>query len=195
MDQKILKTYEEKGLPCPFSIVSSGEISVSQKGESLKNEMSHMAMIIFETINAIGGIKIDTLEIIGERKGVLMELDDERIVGSVVDQAKEYEPETLWKLIAELKGQESVAAPPKEKLKVKIAADVFDKMKVILKDYLGDFTERIYKNQLKNQRINPDECYDEDARRFIFALGKAAGMIIGPSKGTELTNKLLKLLK
>jgi hypothetical protein len=64
-----------------------------------------------------------------------------------------------------------------------------------MKDYLGDFTDRIYQNQLKSQRIKPEELYEEDARRFIFALGKAAGMIIGPSKGKDLTNKLLAKIK
>ena len=68
-------------------------------------------------------------------------------------------------------------------------------MKDAMKDYLGDFTERIFKNQLKAQRIKVEELYDTDARRLVFALGKAAGMIIGPSKGRDMTNKLLELLK
>ena len=68
-------------------------------------------------------------------------------------------------------------------------------MKDTMKDYLGDFTGRIFKNQLKAQRIKVEELYDDDARRLVFALGKAAGMIIGPSKGRDMTNKLLEILK
>ena len=84
---------------------------------------------------------------------------------------------------------------PEEKPKVKIDASILDTMKDSMKDYLGDFTDRIFKNQLKAQRIKTEELYDADARRLIFALGKAAGMIIGPSKGHKMTNKLLELLK
>jgi hypothetical protein len=48
---------------------------------------------------------------------------------------------------------------------------------------------------MKAQRINPNEFNEEDVRRFILALGKAAGMIIGPSKGREAINKMLAKLK
>jgi hypothetical protein len=195
MDQKILDQYEEKGLSCPFSLLRSGDVFISQKGEPLKKELSQIATVIFETIGTIGNVKIDTIEIMGDKKGVIMEVEAERLVGSLFYRTPTLDFGAMWSLIKELRGHPSAAVVPEVKPKVKLEASILDKMKAISKDYLGDFTERIYQNQLKTQRIKPDEFYDEDARRLIFALGKAAGMIIGPSKGTELTNKLLKILK
>jgi len=200
MKQDFLKNFEEKGLPNPFIASKSGEVAITQSGESLKNEISQMATVIYETIGAIGDIKIDRIEMMGEAKGLIMELDETSIKGSLFEQNESVKLNDLWVLIRELKGEpvavvEAREKPAKEKVKVKLESSVLDEMKTILKDYLGDFTERIYKNQLKGQRINIDEFYDDDARRLIFALGKAAGMIIGPSKGHILTNKLLELLK
>jgi hypothetical protein len=196
MDKKILKEYEDKGIPCPFSILRSGEIFITEHGESQKNELSQMATVIFETISAIGKIKIDAVEIVGDKKGIIVDIADDRLVGSLFDRTPGFDSQSVWAFMSELKAHPSpVVAPPKEKLKVKLEAGIFDEIQATLKEYLGDFSERVYQNQLKKQRINIDELYDDDVRRFIFALGKAAGMIIGPSKGTQLTNKLLKLLK
>jgi hypothetical protein len=177
MDKKILKEYEDKGIPCPFSILRSGEIFITEHGESQKNELSQMATVIFETISAIGKIKIDAVEIVGDKKGIIVDIADDRLVGSLFDRTTGFDSQSVWAFMSELKAHPSpVVAPPKEKLKVKLEAGIFDEIQA-------------------KQRINIDELYDDDVRRFIFALGKAAGMIIGPSKGTQLTNKLLKLLK
>ncbi|HEC78225.1 MAG TPA: hypothetical protein ENI34_03670 [candidate division WOR-3 bacterium] len=199
MVEEFLNNYEEKGLPTPFIVEKSGNLDITQSGESLKKEIAQMATIIFETIGAVGDVKIDTIEMIGEEKGLVMELQDERIVGSLFSAPKEHNIEEIRELLGKLKEAAGAAgegaAAPREKPKVKLEPGFLDQMKEILKDYLGDFTERIYKNQLKAQRIDVDEFYDDDARRLIFALGKAAGMIIGPSKGREMTNKLLEILK
>lgn len=111
---------------------------------------------------------------------------------------KKVEPVTEREKIKEKPVEKPAVKPveaPVEKQKVKLDAGILDTMKTTLKDYVGDFSERIFNNQLKAQRIKTEELYDEDARRLIFALGKAAGMIIGPSKGRDMTNKLLALLK
>jgi hypothetical protein len=196
MDKKILKEYENKGLSCPFSILRTGEIFITEQGESQKNELSQMATVIFETINAIGKVEIDTVEILGDKKGIIVDIADDRLVGSLFNRTPALDLQSAWALMSELKVHPSpVTEAPKGKVRVKLDAGIFDAIQTTLKEYLGDFAERVYQNQLKKQRINLDELYDDDARRFIFALGKAAGMIIGPTKGTELTNKLLKIVK
>lgn len=198
MNQKVLNSIEKKGLTCPFIATQSGDVTVANSGVTVKKELSQMSTIIFETIGAVGDVHIDRIELYGSQKGLLLEIADESLIGSVFESTLETDIESLWNLIGELRGAPVVATPgekPKEKPKVEIDASVLDTMKEAMKEYLGDFTERIYKNQLKAQRIKVDDLYDEDARRLVFALGKAAGMIIGPSKGREMTNKLLELLK
>lgn len=175
----------------------------SQSGAVFKNEFAQMATVIFETIGAIGDIKVDRMEIVGEKMGIIMELDRDGLIGSLFKRTPETSKSELWRLIDKLKQQGPLPAEKKKietpgagvKVRVKVDKRVFDEMKERVKEYLGDFTERIFKNQLKAQRIDLDNLYDEDARRFILALGKAAGMIIGPSKGHEMTNRLMTLLK
>lgn len=224
MAQDLLDSFEEKGLSCPFIAARSGDIVVSSNGESMKNEIAQMTTVIFETIGAVGDINIDKIEILADAKCLVLALDQKNLLGSLFEQSEGVAVDHVWSTLQELKEQSSgiavvekkeVAEEPKEipkeepkevpqekpekkpeeKPKVKLDAGILDNVKDSMKDYLGDFTERIFKNQLKAQRIKPEEFYDADARRLIFALGKAAGMIIGPSKGRNMTNKLLELLK
>ena len=199
MDQEILNKFEEKGLLCPFVILRSGETSVSQKGEPLKKEISQIATVVFETIGTIGDIKIDSIEILGDKKGIIIELEDERLVGGFFDRTKDLALENFRKLVSELKTQPSaVVTAPIEITEIEKAAlqpEILEKIKAISIEYLGDFTERIFQNQVKKQNIKLEEFYDEDVRRLISGLSKAAGMIIGPSKASKMTNRLLKLLE
>jgi hypothetical protein len=196
-----LDSYERKGLTWPFRCDSNGDVVTSQAGAVLKNEFSQMATVIFETIGAIGDIKVDRIEIVGEKKGIIMEMETHGLIGSLFQRAPDASIAELWRLLDELKKQ--VLLPTEKeipetagvKLRVKKEPRIIDEMKERVKEYLGDFTERIFKNQLKAQRINLDELYDEDVRRFILALGKAASMIIGPSKGHEMTSRLMTLVK
>jgi hypothetical protein len=48
---------------------------------------------------------------------------------------------------------------------------------------------------MKNQGINAKELHKEDVRRLILALAKATSMIVGRSKGRELSSKLTELVK
>jgi hypothetical protein len=245
MDRETLNTFEEKGLPCPFIASKTGEVEIAQSGAAMAKQVSQMATVIFETIGAVGDIKVDQFEMLGSDKRLVISFSDDRLVGTIFSRSEKHDINTLLNLIQELRSQpareeipaervvdtkeevveekpvekavpivekevekevieepvqepepeKEVAEPEVKEAKVKIGAGVLDTMKSTMKDYLGDFTERILKNQVKAQRINLDELYDDDARRLVFALGKAAGMIIGPSKGREMTNKLLELLK
>ena len=249
MDRTTLNTFEEKGLPCPFVASKKGEVEIAQSGAAMAKQVSQMATVIFETIGAVGDIKVDQFEMLGSDKRLVISFSDDRLVGTIFSRSEKHDIDTLLQLIQELQSQpaggarpaepvieteeevvrekpveeavpaveeevkeeieeevveepvhepepeKEVTEPVVEEAKVKIGSDTLETMKTTMKDYLGDFTERILKNQVKAQRINLDELYDDDARRLIFALGKAAGMIIGPSKGREMTNKLLELLK
>lgn len=247
MDRSVLNSYEEKGLHCPFTATKKGDVEIAQSGAALIKEISQMATVIFETIGAVGDIKVEAFEILGSNKGLIIELSDNQLIGSLFARGEVEDTSATRTLLQELSGQPVVAEkisepglekpaevvekeivekvvpaveekvteeieekieeafvekpeekpiePRREKPKTQLEPAVLDKFKETMKEYLGDFTERIFKNQVKAQRINIDEFYDEDARRLVFALGKAAGMIIGPSKGRNMTNKLLDLLK
>lgn len=204
MAQELLNSFEEKGLSCPFIASKTGDLVVASSAESIKNEIAQMTTVIFETIGAVGDIDIDKIEILADSKCLVLALDQENLMGSLFEQSEDVIIDDIWSFLQELKEQSAGIAvaekekpkeKPEEKPKVIIDTSILDNMKDAMKDYLGDFTERIFKNQLKAQHIKVDELYDTDARRLVFALGKAAGMIIGPSKGRDMTNKLLELLK
>jgi len=195
MNHQIITKLEEHGLNCPFVIAKTGETTVSETNSSLKAKLSQMGTVIYESIGAVGRVKIENIEIFGETKGLIMEVEDEHIVGTLFDQPLTKSIPDVYTLIKNARSQTKPAAVTEAKPKVHLAPAFLDELKAILKDYVGDFTDRIYQNQMKAQRINPNEFNEEDVRRFILALGKAAGMIIGPSKGREAINKMLAKLK
>jgi len=197
MKQESFNKFEAQGIGLPFAVTKSGETMVSQSGESLKSKLAQVGTVIFETIGAVGRVKIDTLEIVGDAKTVVMDFEDENMLGSLFELKEGTVITDVVNSLKTLKVEPHVEAVVKheEAPKPALTINILDDIKAMLKEYVGDFADRIYQNQIKAQRIKTDEVHEEDARRLIFALGKAAGMIIGPSKGKELTNKLLAKLK
>ena len=198
MEQDTLNRFEKRGLPCAFSVTKAGDAMTAQGAQLISDEIAQMGMIIFETIGALGDIKINRIEVLGDTKGVLMELAGEQMFGSIFNRTQGMVIDNLWALLGDLKRQYAAILTPGAESGEKPALytlNLLDRIREIMKDYVGDFTERIFTNQLRSQRLNVDELKEEDIRRFIDALGKAATMIIGPSKGREMKGKLLKLLK
>jgi len=78
---------------------------------------------------------------------------------------------------------------------IKVSPEVFDKIKEILKEYLGAFSETIFENQLKDTRLSKEDATLSKTKKFITNLQNAASMIIGPLKAREMGNKMLKLLQ
>lgn len=194
MEQDALSTFEKRGLPCAFAVTKAGRVVTAQGAQLIRDEIAQVGIIIFETISALGDIAINRIEVLGDTKGVLMELTGECIFGSVFNRTQDTIISNLWTLLGDLKRQ-SAALVPGEKSQNRYNASTLDRVREIMRNYVGDFTERIFRNQLKSQRLNVDEFKEEDLSRFIDALGKAATMIIGPSKGREMKDELLKLLK
>lgn len=200
MEQDVLNRYEEKGLPCSFFAKKAGEVVTARGARAMRDTIAQVGLIIFETIGALGDIKIDKMEILGEAKGVIILLDGEMMLGSLFNRTQGLVMDDLWTLLGELKQHMAVAARapeqgPIEKPKTVFAPSILTAIQEIMQDYLGDFTERIFKNQFAAHGLTVNKLYEDDIRRFIVALGKAGTMIIGPSKGRAMKEKLLKLLK
>lgn len=195
MNEEILNKIEDRGLGLPFIVKKDGETMTSRGGETNKSKFSQTGTILFESIGAVGGIKIDVIEIIGNKQSLLCEISEDELIGHIYATAQMPILDNIWNAIKEIRTKQKEEVVEVEKPKEKFSPEFLDQLKAIVQDYLGDFTERIYQNQLKAQRIKVEDLYEEDLRRFIFALGKAAGMIIGPTKGKDLTNKLLAKLK
>jgi len=191
--ESILNRYTEKGLSSCFVISRTGDIAVARDAEGKKDQLMQMALVVFETISAIGEIKVDAIEIVGASRGLIMQLGEESLLGSLFENREGVVIEELWTLLEDIKKRP--VAPVAERKQQLLEAATLEKMKLIMADYLGDFTERIYNNQLKSQRINTEELSAKDMHRLIATLTKAASMIIGPTKSRDMRDKLLGLLR
>ena len=193
VDQKTLNDVVTKGLPMPFAVTKSGETLVAEATASYKEKLAQVALVIFETIDALGEIKIATIEVIGGEKGVIMDLGDDSLLGTLFQPQDDAVPVEYFRLLRELRVK-PLAATPTGRMAL-VDPSILTKIKSILQDYVGDFTDRIFENQMKNQGISAEELHREDVRRLILALGKATGMIVGRRKGRELSGKLTELVK
>jgi hypothetical protein len=192
--EDILNRYVEKGLSSCFAISRTGDIAVSRDAGKKKDQFMQMALVVFETISAIGEIKIDQMEIRGESRGLIMHLGEETLLGSLFENRDGVVVEELWTLLGEIAKRPTPATGERKQARLETA--ILDKIKVIMADYLGDFTERIYNNQLKSHGISSqvEELSPKDVRLLVATLTKAASMIIGPTKSRDMRNKLLELL-
>lgn len=191
--ESILNRYKERGLSSCFVISRSGDIAVTRAAEGKKDQLVQMALVVFETISAVGEIKVDKIELVGESRGLIMQLSEERLVGNFFEADEGISVEERWTLLEDIK--ERPAASVEEPRRELLDAGILEKMKHITVDYLGDFTERIFNNQIKSHGIKVEELSPNDVRRLIATLTKAASMIIGPTKSRHMRNKLLELLK
>jgi|UniRef100_A0A7V3VTH4 hypothetical protein len=195
MMDEILNKIEERGLGLPFVVRKDGDTFTSKMGEVEKAKFSQTGTIIFETIGAVGSVKIDTLEINGKNQILFCDIADEDLVGIIYATSQSPILENILNALKDIRARQRPQVVEEKKTRAKFTPEFLEELKSTVREYLGDFTERVFQNQLKAQRIKVDELYEDEVRRFIFALGKAAGMIIGPTKGKDLTNKLLAKLK
>jgi len=177
----------------PFAASISGETFVADAAVVYQEQIAQMAMVIFETMNALGEVKIEKIEIKGDKKGIVMKLEEDGMLGTIIEPAEGITRPEIWKLLQEISAKSVMT--PAERRAALVDPGVLEKIKGILGEYVGDFTERIFQNQLKNQNIKIDELHAEDVRRVILALSKATSMIVGRSKGRELSKRLTELVK
>ena len=193
VDKEVLNKAVDKGLPMPFAITKAGETLVADTASDYAAKLAQVAMVIFETISALGEVKIKTIEALGENKGVIMDLDADGLVGTMFVAQDGVVPGDYLKQLAQLRAKPAAAVPMGRMALVD--PGILDKIKAILGEYVGDFTERIFQNQMKNQGINTKDLHGEDVRRLILALAKATGLIVGRKKGRELSSRLTELVK
>lgn len=193
MDKNTLNSAVSQGLPMPFAASVSGETIVADAAAVYQEQIAQMAMVIFETISALGEVKIERIEIKGEKKSIAVKLDEARMLGTILEPAEGITHPEIWKLLQEMITKPAMT--PAERRAALVDPGVLEKIKEILGEYVGDFTERIFQNQLRNQNIKTDDLHAEDVRRVILALSKATSMIVGRSKGRELSKRLTELVK
>lgn len=193
MDKESLNSAVSQGLQMPFAASISGETHVADSAAAYREQIAQMAMVIFETMNTLGEIKIEKIEIKGDEKSIIVKLDEEGLLGTIVEPAEDIVRPEIWKLLQGMRTRPAVT--PAERRTALVDPSVLETIKDILAEYVGDFTDRIFQNQLKNQNIRIEELHSEDVRRVILALSKATSMIVGRTKGRELSKRLIELVK
>ncbi|MEO0225523.1 MAG: hypothetical protein ABIL05_01070 [candidate division WOR-3 bacterium] len=194
---EVVKKYATDFLDQVFVSELGNEVVASTTDEKVLNDINQITVIIRETIAAVGQLPIKEIGIFGSEKGLLLRLFDQRMIGSSFKGDTEY---SLVQERLEQINQELIRKPekPEEKIvveAVKVDTSILERVKNECLNYLGDFTEKIFSNQLKAQKINVNEPKIDDIKRLILGLSKAGSMIIGPKRAKEMTDKLLTLIK
>ena len=91
------------------------------------------------------------------------------------------------------KKEEKPISPPEEEIKV--APEIFEKIKKILEEYVGPFADTIFENQLKDARIDINNATLKKTKKFIANLQSASAIIIGQAKAKDMGSKILKLIQ
>jgi hypothetical protein len=185
-----------------------------------ETRIKRIALVLTQTMDALGGMVFDRFLLEGEDKRISLFSHDGGYCGIVFQSNVPYTSiENIYtELISkapvieekppEAKPEPAVAPkpkkeapkvevkpPPKEKEDKIIPATVFDEMGKILNEYLGDFSETIFENQMSDLKVKTEPTPFSKLQRLCFSLQKASAMLIGPSQAREMVDKLLSLIK
>jgi len=187
-----------------------------------ESRIKRVSLVLIQTMDALGGAYFDRFLLEGENNRIAIYKFDDGYYGVVFERTTSFVTmESLLKStvtqvpVTEKKVVEERGKPeikPKEKKEEKpikrekppekviekeepVLPEVFDKIKEILFEYLGDFSDTIFENQLVDTGIKIESATTSKVKKFCFALQKASAMLIGPPNAREMVDKLLVLLK
>ncbi len=186
------------------------------------SRIKRIALVLSQTMDALGGGVFRRFFLEGEDKRVSIFQHSggycgivfsnivpfrniENIFVEAVSEAKEIavEKEVPAKEKPKLKLAEKPKKISKEKLAVKIAPkediilnpSIFAKIREILIEYLGDFSDTIFENQMSDMKLDEKSASLSGVQKLCFSLQKASAMLIGPSSAREMVDKLLTTIK
>ncbi|TET22467.1 MAG: hypothetical protein E3J78_03035 [Candidatus Cloacimonadota bacterium] len=190
--------------------------SFSEQYTIPESRIKRIALVLTQTMDALGGIDFDRFLLEGEERrisifscnggycGIVFKKsvsfrNIEDIYQTLISKAsapgiKEKAPRKEIKKEA-VKVKEKPPRPVEKKEEKIAPASIFDQISGILNEYLGDFSETIYENQMSDLVIKPESCTTTKAKKLCFSLQKASAMLIGPSQAKEMVGKLLSLIK
>ncbi len=184
-----------------------------------ETRINRIALVLMQTMDALGGMFFDRFLLEGEDKRISLFSHDGGYCGIVSQSTVPYTSieniytELIRKApVVEEKPVEAkpepagakpkteapkveAKPPPKEKEDRIIPATVFDEMSTILNEYLGDFSETIFENQMSDLKMKAEPAPFSLLQKLCFSLQKASAMLIGPSQAREMVDKLLSLIK
>ncbi len=193
--------------------------SFTDQYEVPETRIKRIALVLTQTMDALGGMIFDRFLLEGEDKrislfnhnggycGIVFKstvpyTSIENIFTELISKApavEEKPPEVKPTPAAPKPEVEAPTpkkeAPPEEKEDIIIPATVFDEMAKTLNEYLGDFSETIFENQLSDLKIKTEPTPFSTLQKLCFSLQKASAMLIGPSQAREMVDKLLALIK
>lgn len=184
-----------------------------------ETRIKRISLVLTQTMDALGGMIFDRFLLEGEDKRISLFSHDggycgiifkntvpymsiENIYSELISKAPvaeekppEVKPEAVTPKPKVEAPKPKEKAPPEVKEDPIIPATVFDEMGKILKDYLGDFSDTIFENQLSDLKIKTEPTPFSMLQKLCFSLQKSSAMLIGPSQARELVDKLLSLIK
>ncbi|MCK4234478.1 hypothetical protein KAX75_08620 [candidate division WOR-3 bacterium] len=192
--------------------------SFTEKYSVPESRIKRIALVLTQTMDALGGIAFDRFLLEGEDKrisiykynggycGIIFKNDIdydsiESIYHKLISKVPPVEEEVKVKPTPEITEKEKLKIPEKEvieepeKEETVLPPSIFEKMSEILTEYLGDFSETIFTNQMSDMKIKPEFATFSELQSLCFSLQKASAMLIGPSHAREMVDKLIALIK
>jgi hypothetical protein len=184
-----------------------------------ETRIKRIALVLTQTMDALGGMFFDRFLLEGEDKRISLFSHDGGYCGIVFasnvpytsienvyteliskapvteEKAPEVKPEPVPPEPKKAVPTVEKKPPPEEKEDTIIPATVFEDMGKILNEYLGDFSETIFENQMSDLKVKTEPTPFSKVQKLCFSLQKASAMLIGPSQAREMVDKLLSLIK
>ncbi len=169
--------------------------------------------------NTTIGVLVDKKEIPGKVEFEVMEMKEkiekaaEELANSIKKEKKDKEDKEKIEKEKEIKKEpkeEKQVKPkvkkkeekPKEEKKKKpqketdytVNVEIMDKLYDIGEEYLMDFVDEVFENQVEDAGLNPKEPTYKKLSLFISGMEESASMMLGPSVAEEMSEKMRGIL-
>lgn len=180
--------------------------SFTEKYSVPESRIKRIALVLTQTMDALGAMVFDSFLLEGENKRVSIFKYNDGYCGIIFPKNIAFSSiESIYQKVistfvgAGLKAKEEVKVKPSVKVLEKeeriLSSSIFEKIKEILSEYLGDFSETIFENQMSDMKIATGSATFSKVQKLCFSLQKASAMLIGPSFAREMVDKLLSVIR
>ncbi len=83
---------------------------------------------------------------------------------------------------------------PVKKAVIELPSEVIPKLKEIAVEYLSDFAEDIFEDQMDEVGVDPEKPRRDKVMDLCFGLQRSASMLLGPTKAREMVDKMHELI-
>lgn len=166
--------------PLSFVLRPDGEVIVDEPHQAFISIVTHVGVVIRETIKAVADPELKGIVIRGDQASLWIRISAQGLCGCLAQPEQE---EGARELLSELARNPDLLLPsyPKE---------VLSEIRTVMRQFLHEFADPILDRVMKECEVDPTRPKKLTVKRLVSELEHAAGLLLGPSQARRMAEHL-----